>query len=876
MANLLTVVLRITGQNAASGAITGLNQGLELAQAGVQALNDTVGEFIRQGIQMNAMLETSTLQFTTLMGSADKAQERVRGLAQFAAKTPFRFEDALVGARNLETFGGSALDTDANLRLVGDAAAATGNNLQDVSFWFGRAYGAIQAGRPFGEAAQRLQEMGVLTGEQRNKMEALQATHAKASDVLAALTGGFERFDGAMEKQARTMDGLVSTFQDDMALLAAPTTERSFRAIEAALAGVNAQLESPESQEGAKQTNELLGFMTEQGLNLGGTLLALGVTLADTSPQANAARAWLLLHDQLVGTAEAAAGESEAAASNAHFHGLAAQNALDAAEAHKTLAERLADVELELGKEAAGWRDVGEAIQAANLQPLADFMAHEHDAKAMAEAQAELAANTAKVNEQLAEEGQRLAELAGAAGDQFTRHPPPPPTTEADVEQAAAEMQRKQDEADRKAQQAQQTAAREAEQIAREHWQHLNDIEDRGLADRRRLEDRDRAAAQQAQMGAVKAEEQSTKDAFNAQIRARTDRRDAALGALDAEVQAAHDAHDARLAQIYAEGAAAEAAHDAERRALENQARAAERAHDRTLRRIEEEASARELAIQQQLYDLDAVDRREQRAAEDAQHARDLQEARQAVAAAEADPTHAKLGEARQRLRDVQARAEQDRRDRARQDRRDALRDELDETRATADVTKQAADDIFKAKKDSIDARARAADDRSKAQKDAGDAAKRQADADLKLRLDDLEKQKKAEKDAADAHIQQMKDAQAAAETAFKAREEAMQRAFDAEKERVDDLRRAYDQLAADARYAAEHPDDPQAGAFRPRATGTTGDADAEGATTTTAGARGGVTINQTFTIQDPDILAAVRRAADEGTRQALAAAGAG
>ena len=40
-------------------------------------------------IDMNAELETSTLQFSTSMGSTDKAKKHVQDLFAFAAHTPF-------------------------------------------------------------------------------------------------------------------------------------------------------------------------------------------------------------------------------------------------------------------------------------------------------------------------------------------------------------------------------------------------------------------------------------------------------------------------------------------------------------------------------------------------------------------------------------------------------------------------------------------------------------------------------------------------------------------------------------------------------------------------------------------------------------------
>lgn len=196
-------------KGAAKSAV-GFASGLALFGGGAAAFG-----LIKGGaIDMNAELERSTLQFETLMGDSDKARAHVESLFDFAAKTPFETGPIIEASRIMETFGGSALNTKENLALFGDAAAATSQPINEVGFWMSRAYADIQAGRPFGEAAMRLAEMGVVTPQVRSKLEDLQKEGAKGDEVWSTLTGALGRFDGAMEKQAQTFDGMVSTFMD--------------------------------------------------------------------------------------------------------------------------------------------------------------------------------------------------------------------------------------------------------------------------------------------------------------------------------------------------------------------------------------------------------------------------------------------------------------------------------------------------------------------------------------------------------------------------------------------------------------------------------------------------------------------------------------
>jgi len=112
-------------------------------------------------------------QFKVLLGDAELAEERLRELAEFGAKTPFELPGVVRASIVLETLTGGALATGEGLKLVGDAAAASNQPFQDIAVHIGRAYDAIKSGRPFGESAMRLQELGLITGDTRGEIEDL-------------------------------------------------------------------------------------------------------------------------------------------------------------------------------------------------------------------------------------------------------------------------------------------------------------------------------------------------------------------------------------------------------------------------------------------------------------------------------------------------------------------------------------------------------------------------------------------------------------------------------------------------------------------------------------------------------------------------------
>lgn len=248
-----------------------------------------------EGINMNASLEQSTMMFTTLMGDAQLAEEHVRGLFDFAAKTPFETGEIITASKHLQVFGGDALNTQESLTLIGDSAAAVGAPFDEVAFWVGRAYSAIQGGQPFGEAAMRLQEMGLMTPEVRSAMEDMQKSGADASEVWGAFEGQMGTFTGAMELQAGSWTGLMATIKDSISMASATAMKPFFDLAKQGLQGLATWFNSPATQAGIQRlatgiktlvtritefvTKAVIPFVKEHGFQLRAVLLAIGVVI---------------------------------------------------------------------------------------------------------------------------------------------------------------------------------------------------------------------------------------------------------------------------------------------------------------------------------------------------------------------------------------------------------------------------------------------------------------------------------------------------------------------------------------------------------------------------------------------------------------------
>ena len=235
--------LKSTFSNVLQGIAQGIGQGIW------NSLSQGMSLVTKGAIGLNATLETSAVSWKVLLGSAAAADAKLKEIYKFAATTPFEFPEVEAASRIMQTFGGSALNTSKNLTMIGDVAAGTNQSFQDVALWMSRMYDAMQSGRPFGEAAARLQEMGAISGVARAKLEALQESGASGAKLWAALTQEVSRFGGMMTEQSNTWTGRLSTLKDQFNQLSAIAGKPIFDALSKVLARLVTALD-PEGNAG--------------------------------------------------------------------------------------------------------------------------------------------------------------------------------------------------------------------------------------------------------------------------------------------------------------------------------------------------------------------------------------------------------------------------------------------------------------------------------------------------------------------------------------------------------------------------------------------------------------------------------------------------
>lgn len=184
------------------------------------------------GVSFTAMVEQQTVAFETLLGTQKAAQARIGELTTFATTTPYAMQEVVDLNRLLQSLTNGELATAEGMRLVGDAAAAAGRNLQETGMWVGRLYAGLQSGTPVGEATMRLLEMGLISGETKRRLDELANQGGRpVNEVFAMMQDTFGKTSGAMEKQSRTLNGLFSTLKDTLVQMTGEALEPTTGAI---------------------------------------------------------------------------------------------------------------------------------------------------------------------------------------------------------------------------------------------------------------------------------------------------------------------------------------------------------------------------------------------------------------------------------------------------------------------------------------------------------------------------------------------------------------------------------------------------------------------------------------------------------------------
>lgn len=214
---------KLNSLNNKISAMSGRSISIGLGVAGAAGVAGAILE-TKNAVNLASNQEQAMIGFETMLGSAEKAQNMLKKLSDFANKTPFELPQLRDATKRMLAFGFAAKDIMPTLKSVGDAAAGlgmSGDDLNDIFY----ALGQIKtAGRVSAQDMMQLTTRGIpaweILAEKMGKTVAEVRKMAELNDIdnIQALNwlieGMGKRYPDMMAKQSRTLRGLWSTVKD--------------------------------------------------------------------------------------------------------------------------------------------------------------------------------------------------------------------------------------------------------------------------------------------------------------------------------------------------------------------------------------------------------------------------------------------------------------------------------------------------------------------------------------------------------------------------------------------------------------------------------------------------------------------------------------
>lgn len=169
---------------------------------------------------LGAQAEQTSVAFTTLVGSEEKAAGILKEINDFAAKTPYGNLDLIDNAKTMLNFGVQADKVNGYLRQLGDIAAGDKNKLGSLSLVFGQ---VASAGKMSGQDLLQfinagfnpLKELEKMTGKTYAELQDMMSKGQIGFDAVAAAinhaTSAGGAFAGMSDKLSQTISGKFST-----------------------------------------------------------------------------------------------------------------------------------------------------------------------------------------------------------------------------------------------------------------------------------------------------------------------------------------------------------------------------------------------------------------------------------------------------------------------------------------------------------------------------------------------------------------------------------------------------------------------------------------------------------------------------------------
>lgn len=187
---------------------------------------------LQSGIDYNMQLETYQTAYTNLMGSAEKASAFLQQLQQDAARTPFNMEALVQANQYLLGAGENADYSRKTILALGDAVKATGGGNDELNRMAQNLQQIANVGKASAVDIKQFAFAGIniyqvladYTGKSIQDVQSMTITYDVLTQALQAAAEEGGRYYNAMETQSQTLDGRLTTLEDNAKQLAAALT----------------------------------------------------------------------------------------------------------------------------------------------------------------------------------------------------------------------------------------------------------------------------------------------------------------------------------------------------------------------------------------------------------------------------------------------------------------------------------------------------------------------------------------------------------------------------------------------------------------------------------------------------------------------------
>lgn len=271
---------------------------------------ESLQSVVKSGIEYNAGMESYLTNFKVMLGDEQLAAEKLEEIRRMAASTPFTLSDLTDGTQTLLQFGIAADDTTTVLKQLGDISLGNADKLQTLV----RAYGKMSSAQKvtlenvnmmIDAGFNPLNQICDATGESMSDLykrisDGKVGFDELAAAVEAATSEGGQFYNGMLEA-SQTVNGRLSTLQDNISALIGKLTDGLFKAYGDIIGKANELVVAfLDDDEKMRQLKETIGVVTAVVTAAGAAFLSykgyITATSAVTAVQTVATTAMTAAH----------------------------------------------------------------------------------------------------------------------------------------------------------------------------------------------------------------------------------------------------------------------------------------------------------------------------------------------------------------------------------------------------------------------------------------------------------------------------------------------------------------------------------------------------------------------------------------------------